>query len=65
MHRREWDAAEAKLDVAREAASDLRRCRHADLYHSGYTQDALKEVVEARHLRHHPTSRCHAGNPAR
>lgn len=49
VHRREWDAAEAKLDVARDAASDLRAgvADYADLYHSGYTQDALKEVVEA------------------
>ncbi len=49
VHRREWEAAEAKLAVARGAADDLRAgvAGYADLLHSGYTNDALKEVVEA------------------
>lgn len=49
VHRREWDAAEAKLAVVQTAAGELRAVIHAypDLYYSGYTQDALKEVVEA------------------
>lgn len=49
IHRREWDAAERKLASARAAADELREvvAAYADLYHSGYTQDAFKEVVEA------------------
>ncbi len=48
-HRREWDAAEAKLAVAQAGADDLRGIirDYPDLLYSGYTQDALKEVVEA------------------
>lgn len=49
IHRREWDAAQAKLATAQASADELRAGikDYADLYHSGYTQDALKEVVEA------------------
>ena len=49
IHRREWENAEAKLAVTRQAADDLRGvvANYADLAHSGYTSDALKEVVEA------------------
>jgi translin len=49
VHRREWDAAEAKLETARAAADDLRSGirNYPDLLASGYAQDALKEVVEA------------------
>jgi translin len=49
VHRREWDNAEAKLAVAQTAADDLRTvvASYPDLAHSGYTSDALKEVVEA------------------
>ncbi len=49
VHRREWDSAEAKLAIAQQAADDLRAVvkEYPDLYHSGYTSDALKEVVEA------------------
>ncbi len=49
VHRREWADAEAKLASARAAADDMRAGidGHPDLYHAGYTQDALKEVVEA------------------
>lgn len=49
IHRREWASAERKLANARAAADELREvvATYTDLYHSGYTQDALKEVVEA------------------
>ena len=49
IHRREWDAAQAKLAIAQSAADDLRAVikDYPDLHYSGYTQDALKEVVEA------------------
>lgn len=49
IHRHEWDKAESKLVVARAAADDLRAgiAAYSDLYHAGYSQDALKEVVEA------------------
>ncbi len=49
IHRREWDNAERKLASAQAAADELRQVvgDYTDLYHSGYTQDALKEVVEA------------------
>lgn len=48
-HRHEWATADAKLATAREAADAMRAAvaDHPDLYHTGYTQDALKEVVEA------------------
>jgi translin len=49
IHRREWDTADARLASAREGADTLTAltATYADLYHAGYTQDALKEVVEA------------------
>ncbi len=49
VHRREWGNAEAKLATAQQAADDLRAvvANYPDLYYSGYTSDALKEVVEA------------------
>lgn len=49
VHRREWQQAEAKLDEIKSGAAELRAgvSEYPDLYHSGYTQDALKEVVEA------------------
>ena len=48
-HRREWDAADEKLAAVRAGAGALREAvaGYPDLYHTGYTQDALKEVVEA------------------
>jgi translin len=48
VHRREWDAAQAGLATARQAADEIRAqvVDYPDLYHSGYTQDALKEYVE-------------------
>src|SRR3990172_8949960 len=48
-HREEFDEAENLLAQARRAA-DLMKAAivdHPDLYHTGYTQDALKELVEA------------------
>ncbi len=49
VHRAEYDEAEELLASARRAAKrlvgDLED--HQDLYHAGYTQDALKELVEA------------------
>lgn len=49
VHRREWEDAQAKLAKAKAAADDLRAgvAGYPDLLHSGYTSDALKEVVEA------------------
>ncbi len=49
IHRREWANAEAKLASAQAAANDMRAgiSSYPDLYHAGYSQDALKEVVEA------------------
>lgn len=49
VHRREWDTARERLDTARQASEAMRRAvvDYPDLYHSGYTQDALKEVAEA------------------
>lgn len=49
IHRHEWDKAADKMTAAKAAASDLRAgiAAYPDLYHAGYTQDALKEVVEA------------------
>ncbi|MCY4464777.1 MAG: haloacid dehalogenase [Chloroflexi bacterium] len=49
IHRRDWAKADAGLD---EVAAGTRELLAAvrdfpDLYHSGYTQDALKEVAEA------------------
>jgi translin len=49
-HRGEVEQAQALLDTAGEAAreliADLKP--YPDLYHAGYTQDALKEYVEAQ-----------------
>jgi translin len=49
IHREAWDQAREGLETARAAAMDLVEGvqPHPDLYHSGYTQDALKEYVEA------------------
>ncbi len=49
VHRHEWDTARERLKQAREEADRLREqvTDFPDLYHSGYTQDALKEYVEA------------------
>lgn len=49
VHRREWDKADDKLVTVREQADAMVRVvdGYPDLYHAGYTQDALKEVAEA------------------
>jgi len=49
VHRHEWDVAQARLETARQAAEEMRAqvADYPDLYHSGYTQDALKEFAEA------------------
>lgn len=49
VHRHEWSVAEERLTQARYEADSLRNqvAPYPDLYHSGYTQDALKEYVEA------------------
>lgn len=48
-HREDWVEAEAKIAEAREEALALVHDLQPfpELYHSGYTQDALKEYVEA------------------
>ncbi len=52
MHRHDWEDAAGLLKTAREAAAvmagDL--AQYPDLYHMGYTQDALKELAEAHLL---------------
>ncbi|MBX3062837.1 MAG: haloacid dehalogenase [Anaerolineae bacterium] len=49
MHRQEWDQAQQTLDLAREVVGQFQRSAdaHPDLYYAGYSQDALKEYVEA------------------
>lgn len=49
-HRGETENAQAQLATAREAAQELIDGvqDYPDLYHAGYTQDALKEYVEAQ-----------------
>jgi translin len=49
-HRGDFDESEALLATASEAAHELTTGveGYPDLYHAGYTQDALKEYVEAQ-----------------
>jgi len=49
VHRDEDDTMNEHLDEARKLAESLRSglAQHPDLYYAGYTQDALKEFVEA------------------
>ncbi len=49
VHRENWDEARHNLDQVRRAAEALiaRVEPHPDVCYSGYTQDALKEYVEA------------------
>lgn len=49
IHRHEWDTADGKLMAVKARAGEMRDAvsSYPDLYHTGYTQDALKEVVEA------------------
>jgi translin len=48
-HRDEWDAARELLAQADAAADEMKEvvAPYPDLLHAGYTQDALKELVEA------------------
>ncbi|MBP8002120.1 MAG: haloacid dehalogenase [Chloroflexi bacterium] len=49
VHRSEWDRAETLMGEAKAAALQLVAGvqGYGDLYHAGYTQDSLKEYVEA------------------
>jgi translin len=49
MHRGEFDRARDLLDTARHAAVEMVEDvqDHPGVFHAGYTQDALKELVEA------------------
>ena len=49
VHREEYELADEHLTQARELVKSLQSdlAQYADLYHSGYTQDALKEFAEA------------------
>jgi translin len=49
VHRNERDLAREQIDQARAVAQALREdlTPYPDLYHAGYTQDALKELAEA------------------
>jgi len=49
-HRNDWDAAETLLAEADEVGRQLLAslAPYPELMHAGYTQDALKELVEAR-----------------
>jgi translin len=49
IHRREWENVDKKLALIDGLALEMssRITNYPDLYFSGYTQDALKEVVEA------------------
>ena len=48
-HREEFAEAEQLLVTARQAAAELKAgvAAHPELYYTGYTQDALKELTEA------------------
>lgn len=48
IHREEWHVANSLLGETRQAASALVAgvSDHPNLYHAGYTQDAMKEYVE-------------------
>ncbi len=52
-HREEWENASSLLEEAREIASRLKALAsiYPDLYYSGYSQDSLKEFVEASLVR--------------
>ena len=49
IHRQDWDKVDTKLADVQVGATELKEVVSAypDLYHTGYTQDALKEVAEA------------------
>jgi len=49
-HREVWDEANALLTEAESVGREMQAllASYPDLFHAGYTQDALKELVEAR-----------------
>ena len=49
IHRQQWDDAPGLLKEVQDAANAMKALLvdHPALYHAGYTQDALKEYVEA------------------
>lgn len=49
VHREEWQRAETLIDEARQATATLVEGvkGYPELYYAGYTQDAIKEFVEA------------------
>lgn len=49
IHREDLEASKIELDAANELAYSLKAnlTEYPDLYHAGYTQDALKEFAEA------------------
>ncbi|MBX3055321.1 MAG: haloacid dehalogenase [Anaerolineae bacterium] len=49
IHREEWDKAESLIAEAQAATNGLTDCvrPYPNLYYAGYTQDAVKEFVEA------------------
>jgi translin len=52
LHRKEWGSAQDMLAQAKTTVDQIRSAAsdHPDLYFAGYTQDALKEYVEAAAL---------------
>ncbi len=50
IHRMDWEEAKVLLGETRLTAQALHQLlqNHPDLYHTGYTQDAFKEYVEAQ-----------------
>jgi len=50
IHRGEVEEAEANMQEARSIVDELKKSveQDAEIYYSGYTQDAIKEFVEAR-----------------
>jgi len=50
IHRGEVEEAEANMQEARSIVDELKKSAEpdAEIYYSGYTQDAIKEFVEAR-----------------
>lgn len=60
-HRNEWDTARELLTQAEAVADEIREAiaPYPDLVYAGYTQDALKELVEA-----HATLALASGAPA-
>lgn len=49
IHRREWESAQSQLETVRQTTQQLQQslANTPEIYYAGYTQDALKEYVEA------------------